>query len=107
MTNEEFNDLTNGDKPTLVKFYADWCVPCMVLSPIVSNIATTYKDRVNTVNIDIEESMDIARKYGVRSIPTVILFNNGEHKVISDKSHDGIKKAINDSLDDFSNLTDI
>jgi len=104
MTENEFNDLINGDKPTLVKFYADWCAPCKALSPIVENISKTYTDSINSVDINVEQSMDIARKYGVRSIPTIILFNDGEPTVITDKSHDGIVSVIENSLTDLSDV---
>lgn len=104
MTKEDFNELINGDNPTLVKFYAEWCAPCKALSPIVSNIATTYNTKINSVSIDIEESMDIARMYNVRQIPTLILFDGGEPIRISDKTHDGIVSVIDNALEDFSDV---
>lgn len=66
-----------SDKPVLVDFYADWCGPCKMLSPVVEQIAEESNAyRVCKVNVD--EAMDIAAEYGVVSIPTLVVFKNGE-----------------------------
>lgn len=77
ITNENFNSLINDEKTTLVDFYAEWCGPCKALSPVIDEIASETKDmNVGKVNVDLER--DLALKFGVRSIPTMIVFRNGK-----------------------------
>ena len=75
LINENFDELINEEK-VLVDFYADWCGPCRMLSPIIDEVATEQNIKVVKVNVDNHE--DIAKKYGIMSIPTIILFKNGE-----------------------------
>ena len=70
-------------KPVLVDFYADWCTPCKMMSPIIEDITNELKDKVMVLKINIDNSPDIAQKYSVMSIPTIILFKNGEPKKTS------------------------
>lgn len=76
-------EVINSDKPVLVDFYATWCGPCKMLSPIVEEISNEYSDKMKVAVIDIDESIAIAQKYVVTAVPTLMLFNNGEHKVLS------------------------
>lgn len=64
--------------PVLVDFYADWCTPCKMMSPIIEEISNEFKDKIIVLKINIDECPDIAQKYSVMSIPTIILFKNGE-----------------------------
>lgn len=73
--------LETSDKPVLVDFYADWCGPCKALTPVIKQIATEYKGRVTTIKINTEKKQHIAMKYGIQSIPTIILFDKGEIKM--------------------------
>ncbi len=80
--NEEgFDKALTGSAPMLVDFWAEWCGPCRMLGPVIEQLAEEYEDRdviVGKVNVD--EESELARRYGVMSIPTVILFQNGEEK---------------------------
>lgn len=78
VTRDNFEQwVLQSDKPVLVDFYADWCGPCKMLSPVVEQIAEESNAyRVCKVNVD--EAMDIAAEYGVVSIPTLVVFKNGE-----------------------------
>ncbi|KAI4442712.1 MAG: thioredoxin [Ruminococcus sp.] len=70
-------EVLQSDKPVLVDFYADWCGPCKMMAPVIEEIAEEADDiKVGKLNIDNE--MEIAQKYGVMSIPTLIVFKNGE-----------------------------
>ena len=70
-------EVLQSDKPVLVDFYADWCGPCKMMAPVIEEIAEEAADiKVGKLNIDNE--MEIAQKYGVMSIPTLIVFKNGE-----------------------------
>ena len=64
----------------LVDFYADWCMPCLTMSPIVEEISEKLKDQIKVGKVDVGESKEIAEKFGVSSIPNFILFKEGEQK---------------------------
>jgi len=73
---ENFKELIEGDY-VLVDFFATWCGPCKMLSPVLENIANA-RSEVKIVKVDIDESMDLAREYGIMSVPTLILFKKGQ-----------------------------
>lgn len=75
------NDVLKSDKPVLVDFTATWCGPCKQLAPIVDKIADDHQGRLKVGKLDIDASPNIARKYGIRSVPTVIVFEGGSKKV--------------------------
>lgn len=78
-TDESFETETiNSDIPVLVDFWAEWCGPCRSLSPILDDISSDYAGRVKVVKVNVDESNATAAKYGVRGIPTLLLFKNGE-----------------------------
>ncbi len=69
----------NNRKPVLVDFYADWCGPCNIQTPILEAVAADYKDKIDIVKVDVDQDKDLLAKYGIRSIPTLILFNEGKN----------------------------
>lgn len=73
-----FSDLTNSEKPVLVDFYADWCAPCRAMKPILEDLKAQMGDDVSIYKIDVDKNQMIAERYAIRSIPTLILFKNGE-----------------------------
>ena len=68
----------NESKPTLVDFFATWCVPCKMQSPIIEEVKNEIGDKANVVKVDIDKNRALATQYNVQSIPTLILFVNGE-----------------------------
>ncbi|NMA37048.1 MAG: thioredoxin [Papillibacter sp.] len=77
-TNNFNNEVLNSDKPVLVDFWASWCGPCRMLAPIVEEIAAEYEGKVKVGKINIDEQPQLAAKYNVASIPTLILFKDGK-----------------------------
>jgi len=74
----DFNELINSKKPTLVDFYADWCGPCKMMGSVIEETKKDLGDNATILKIDIDNNSDVAIKYGIRSIPTLILFKEGE-----------------------------
>jgi thioredoxin 1 len=73
-----FNNTINSDKPTLVDFHATWCGPCKMMNPIIEQTKNALGDKATILKVDIDANRNTAIKYGVRSVPTLILFKNGE-----------------------------
>lgn len=73
-----FSELTNSDKPVLVDFYADWCAPCRAMKPVLEDLKTQMGEELSIYKIDVDKNQAIAERYAIRSIPTLILFKNGE-----------------------------
>ena len=70
-------DVLKSSQPVLVDYWAEWCGPCKMIAPILDEIATEYKDRLRVAKIDIESNPQTPPKFGIRNIPTLILFKNG------------------------------
>lgn len=74
----EFNELINSDKPTLVDFFATWCGPCKMQGPILEDLKNKVGDAANIIKVDVDRNPDLSAKYQIRSVPTIIIFKNGE-----------------------------
>lgn len=79
MAKAKFSQLINqSDVPVLIDFYADWCQPCKVLSPIIQKVAKKLGNEVKVIKINVDKNRAVSTKYQVRSIPTLMLFHNGK-----------------------------
>ena len=79
VTEENFeNEVLNSDKTVILDFYADWCGPCKMMSPIIEEIANELGDKAKVGKVNSDENMDLAEKYGIMSIPTIMIIKNGE-----------------------------
>lgn len=79
LTRNNFEDFIKEGN-ALIDFYADWCMPCLTMSPIIEEIAEKMGDKIKVGKLDVGENKDIAEKFGVNSIPNFILFKDGEQK---------------------------
>lgn len=80
MAQTTFQELINSDKPVLVDFYADWCGPCRAMAPVLRRVKTAVGDNAKIVKINVDNNAKLSMKYNIRSIPTLMLFKNGELK---------------------------
>jgi thioredoxin 1 len=96
----DFKDkVINNDKLVLVDFWAEWCGPCRTLSPILDEIAEDYQDKLDLAKVDIDQNQEYAVKYGIRNIPTVLLFKNGE--IVDKQVGVAPKKKYVDSIEQY------
>ena len=78
INSSEFSGLLQEDKLLVVDFFATWCGPCKKLSPTLDEVSEELGEQVNIVKVDVDESEDLAMNYGIRSVPTVLFFKNGQ-----------------------------
>lgn len=98
ITDASFEEaVLKSDKPVLVDFGAEWCGPCRTLGPIIEEISTEYEGRVVVGKVDVDNNQEFTAKYGVRNIPTVLMFKDGE--LVGRQVGVASKKTYTDSLD--------
>ena len=76
--NSSFDQLIQSDKPVLIDFYATWCGPCQMLGPILKEVKDQLGDRVSIIKVDVDKNQELAAMQQVRSVPTMLLFQNGK-----------------------------
>ena len=95
------SDVLGSDLPVLVDFWAEWCPPCKLLGPIVDQVAGEYAGKAHVGKVDVDANGELAQRYGISSIPTTLVFVNGQvvEKFVGLVSKDALAQAIDRSLD--------
>ena len=79
LTDSNFTDeIKNSDVPVVVDFWAAWCGPCRMIAPIIDELATEYSGKAKIAKVDVDNNQQVAMQYGIRSIPTILMFKDGE-----------------------------
>ncbi len=98
---ENFDELIAGEKPVFVDFFATWCGPCKMLAPILEQVEQEMNDKVVVAKVDIDECMELAKKFGIMSIPTMILFKDSAElaRAVGFRQKSQIEEMINGKID--------
>ena len=94
------SEVLNSDKPVLVDFYADWCGPCKMMAPVVEELAELYDGKAKVGKLNVDNNEEIAMKYGVMSIPTLLVIKNGqvEAKMVGVQKREVLMDALDKAL---------
>ncbi|HEX7016224.1 MAG TPA: thioredoxin [Cyclobacteriaceae bacterium] len=91
LNDSNFDQVVNSDKPVLVDFWAEWCGPCKMIGPLVEELAGEYEGKAVIAKLNVDENPDVTARYGIRNIPTLLVFKKGQ---IVDKQVGAVPKSV-------------
>ena len=101
INDDNFDEVVlQSETPVLVDFWAPWCHPCLMIAPILDELAEEYSGRINIVRVDVDQNQKFAAKYSVMAIPTLLIFKKGKPitNIVGAKRKKDLKKSIDDAL---------
>lgn len=101
VTNDNFKkEVLDSKLPVLADFWAEWCVPCKMIGPVIEDISTEYADKLKVVKVNVDDASELAGNYNVISIPTIMLFKDGEvvNQMVGAGNKDSIEKLFKDLI---------
>ncbi len=91
ITDNNFEEIINSDQPVLIDFWAEWCGPCKMIGPVVEELAGDFEGKAVIGKVDVDANPEVSAKFGIRSIPTLLVFKNGE---VVDKQIGAVPKNV-------------
>ena len=97
ITSENFESLKDGNLPLVVDFWATWCGPCRMIAPVIEGLAKEYDGKIAVGKCDVEENEELAQEFGIRNIPTIMFFKNGQlvDKIVGAQSREKLVEKFN------------
>ena len=97
---DQFEELINQEKPVVVDYTATWCGPCRLVAPLIDQLAEDYQGKAEVVKVDLDQNKGNAKQYNIRSIPTVLIFKNGQEveRIVGRASYEQFSNALEKQL---------
>jgi len=101
LTSNEFKEFIKGEKPVLIDFFAEWCMPCLMMAPVIDELSEKFKGKIKFGKVNVEENQELAQKFNVSSIPNFVFFKKGKsvEQFIGSMSSDDFEDKLSGFLE--------